>query len=149
MTTRLYSQAFLLYQLLNNESRDATEGKLFEGSMKSLFDSEDNELDIQYYQRARDLLGMMHCIRFVRTGHGRTPSLIHLMLEPSLELYEEHRSVRRKGKTLGYELQESRLRDMAVRLSKLEQDMITLIGIVRSKQWQQPEKIEDDGHSFT
>lgn len=132
MPTKTFDYASQIYAHLSENGTQATEGFVFEGSLKAVVT--ELEIPADYYQRARNLLGKMDCIRYLRTGHGTAPSLIHLIQPPTEELYNRYRennSSAAKSKRTTNEIVYARLADMARRIDSLENDMRTLMGVVR------------------
>jgi hypothetical protein len=133
MTTKVFNYSVALYEYLDTNARDATEGKVWEGSLRVA--AETIELPEGYYQRCRQLLGNLQCIMYLRTGHGKNiKSLIHLVQPPTLELYNEYRATANgKKDTKTNDVLNGRLNDMANRMANIERDMRTLMGIVKTQ----------------
>lgn len=138
MATKTFERACTIYALLEANGRQATEGHIFEGSLKGIVTGCEDVPD-QSYQQVRDLLGNLGCIRYLRTGHGpKNPSLIQLVQPPNLELYNEFRyskvskeaSVSSK-RVSGNEVMYGRMNDLVKRVDRLEADFRTLMGVNR------------------
>jgi hypothetical protein len=133
MSTNVYNHSVTLYAYLEHNARQATEGNIYEGSLKVATVACDVPFD--YYQRTRNLLGEMECIRYLVTGHGRNPSVIHLMRRPSLEIYNEYRALKsgKGGKKRTSEITTGLINDLANRVKAVERDQRTILGILRAK----------------
>lgn len=134
-STRVFEAACNIYQALESQSRNATEGKLYEGSLKAPF-VENPNVRLDYYQKTIELLKAMGCISVLRPGHGRNPSLVHLIREPTQELYNEYRENRSvkagTGTKTAHTLRlEQQIADLTERIKTLEKVVATLEGVVR------------------
>lgn len=137
MSTKVFEAACNIYQALDSQARNATEGKLYEGSLRVPFVDNPN-VTLEYYQRTIELLKAMGCISILKVGHGRNPSLVHLIKPPTPELYREYREARtvKAGNTskTARELKQDQFnKDILARIKTLEQVVATLEGVIRSR----------------
>jgi hypothetical protein len=133
LPTKTFRHSVAIYEALEELATNATEGFIFEGSLRSVVSSVDSVPD-DYYQRARDLLGKLGCIRYLRTGRGKQPSIIQLNYKPTVELYNEYIISSHKPKKMGTsELINGRITDLLRRMDRLEADMRTLKGMLRQE----------------
>lgn len=76
----------LVYEAMDERSKQMTEGKVYEDFLTHLFT--ELGLSVPYYTQVTRALKSMDCIRMLRRGGGRAPSKWMLIQEPTVELFE-------------------------------------------------------------
>jgi hypothetical protein len=115
----LFRHCLTIYKWMDNEAEDRTEGRVYEGSLSTLFVNVG--LGQAYYPQVMGRLKKMGCVEMVRRGGGPSPSQWILHKRPTEALFEAVKQQRTKNQQAPARTElEQRQRDMHHRLTALE-----------------------------
>jgi hypothetical protein len=85
-TPKLFEHCVRLYDLMNEQATDASDGRFFIGHMISLI--KEIGLSQSYQAKIANRMKAMGCILLVKRGAGPTYSVYKLLQQPTLELFQ-------------------------------------------------------------